>query len=1723
MGSDITYFSKAMTSIFSMLVARLKSWFWMVTVLVFLVNENGFGNNLIHNAYSSDTNESPKIEGVTNFENNTSTGLHSVPLPSNIQQGELLVMVLRPGAGRTITIPTDWSELSSLNSGGRSYIIYKIASNNEGKTQNIQLNNNGRLVAITYRISNWEGVPSVSALSSGNSTSINPPAISINKGTEDALFLAIATHNRADRTVSSVPNGFSDLISARAGSSGSQSTRVSINSVSLFSALSDIDPSEFNFNGEVESPHSFTVAIKGKRKVLSVTSNSASKIYGEEDPDLTYSVSGFQDGDNADILTGSLSRVEGENVGSYAISQGTLAATGYSIEFFSSDFIITPKTLTITPDSDQFKLLGQEDPEILTYKATGFEFSDTNLLLSGSLSRNEGEAVGFYPIDLGTLKISSDNYLIEFIGGVQFEIRSNPSQYVVTPSLTNPKAGSTITISAQLADENGSAIPQAGRTVTWSELGNITGSFSSQTSVTDTNGIATIDFVTSSSVGVSTNITASGSGGLFGTSPEILTVDLVPTQLIFIQSPSGAMTAGQPFPNQPIVEIRDMDGNRVQTATTLVSLSISEGTGELRGTVTLNAVEGVVSFSGLNIDLIGDDKSLLAEADGLSQARSETFSITAGEASRLVIYAGDQQAAQVGEAVEIAPSVIIQDNFENPVSGISVTFAVSSGEGSITPTTDIVSDQEGIATLDSWILGSSPGENTLTVSSPNLGSKTFTAIGSIDEKIVFTSNSTFTVPTGVRSIVVESWGGGGAGGGLSGRNNRTRFGAGGGGGAYAKKNLPVTPGEILNLVIGTGGFSGIDEDGENGGASYIVEYQNLIFAEGGYGGKRFSGSSSTFGGLGGRSSESKGDFIKVGMQGTNGGENTTTQTGKGGDSGYLGIGGSKKSTAGNGNAGGVPGGGGSGGLSTNNTNRSGGSGGRGQISITYPVPINQFQAVISGHWNDTSIWEQRMSNGEWEKMNTKPDSGSQVIISGKNLQVQVNENQTFTGVIQVTSGAEMVLAESADFTLTSGSILNIGNEGILTIAQTGAIKGTGDFILNIGGTLNIANPEGIKANANAGAIQNTGTRNFNTNATIVYNGNSDQVLGDGLPQIVGTLIKDGPNKLIIDRDLQVNMNLIINSGTLELQENLFIDMSLTLNGSANMIVNQGKTLQAELLSNIITNDISKIILQPNAKYFNLGISSPRLEVRQNLTGSRGWRMMGAPIIETTYQDFLRKIESQGFIGSNRPNLQPNVLWWDETDGGTTAQGWRSPSNISQQVMPGRGHYVFVFGGSKLAGGSSESYSDTLPLTIEATGQELNLNSGGLTFDITYTQRNDQVIATSNNFTEVSTADAGFNLISNPTASFIDFQKASGWEKTNIDQTIYIWNQNKNNGNGSFELFQGNGPNNLIAPFQAFWVKANGPDPTLVMNNEAKSFQTSSFFGRILEEKPTNAPLNIKLSVFGSKMEAETILRFSSDGKDEKDEWDAYQLESLSNSWLLLYTYGSPKEKIPYAINHLALPIETEEKTIPLHLAAAWEGNPIEEGYLLKWEFPEEWPSHQKVILMDHISEKAIDMADVSEYRFKYEAPTSSNANLRKENYGMKTPQALVFSGPVETEYPNGRVNPNSSKRPFSIVIGYQGSGTKPEYRPEFPKLYIPYPNPFIDQAQIKFYLPMTTKAEIKILDSNGIAVGMFGTKEYLSGIHELVWAPSASTLSAGLYFVQLITEDQVITQKLLKK
>ena len=67
-----------------------------------------------------------------------------------------------------------------------------------------------------------------------------------------------------------------------------------------------------------------------------------------------------------------------------------------------------------------------------------------------------------------------------------------------------------------------------------------------------------------------------------------------------------------------------------------------------------------------------------------------------------------------------SPSVMVVDQTRNPVSNVTVTFAVTSGEGSVS-NASVTTNQGGVAGTD-WVLGPNGGTNTVLVSVPSMDS-----------------------------------------------------------------------------------------------------------------------------------------------------------------------------------------------------------------------------------------------------------------------------------------------------------------------------------------------------------------------------------------------------------------------------------------------------------------------------------------------------------------------------------------------------------------------------------------------------------------------------------------------------------------------------------------------------------------------------------------------------------------------------------------------------------------------------------------------------------------------------------------------------------------------------------------------------------------------------------------------------------------------------------------
>ena len=152
------------------------------------------------------------------------------------------------------------------------------------------------------------------------------------------------------------------------------------------------------------------------QRAITVTADAKSRAYGDANPALTYQVGG-SGLVNGDTLSGALatSATTASNVGTYGITQGTLAASGnYALNYAGANLTVTQRALTVTADAKS-RAYGDANPA-LTYQVSGSGLVNGDTL-SGALATSATAAsnVGTYGIKQGTLA-ASGNYALNYTG-----------------------------------------------------------------------------------------------------------------------------------------------------------------------------------------------------------------------------------------------------------------------------------------------------------------------------------------------------------------------------------------------------------------------------------------------------------------------------------------------------------------------------------------------------------------------------------------------------------------------------------------------------------------------------------------------------------------------------------------------------------------------------------------------------------------------------------------------------------------------------------------------------------------------------------------------------------------------------------------------------------------------------------------------------------------------------------------------------------------------------------------------------------------------------------------------------------------------------------------------------------------------------------------------------------------------------------------------------------
>jgi adhesin/invasin len=277
--------------------------------------------------------------------------------------------------------------------------------------------------------------------------------------------------------------------------------------------------------------------------------------------------------------------------------------------------------------------------------------------------------------------------------------------------------------------------PCGGIPVTFAVAGGA-GSVTGATATTDASGVATVGSWTLGPATGANTLTATVSG----VSPATFTA----TGLV--GSPAKYVVTASTY--APVVgtavtvsaQLADQFGNPVKTSGITVNWTKS-GTGGSLPASSVTNTSGIATATFTTGTVAGTDYRITATDSSSRTGTSGTITPVSGTPVTWTRYDGNNQTAPAGTAVPIAPSVLITDTYGNPCAGVTVTFSVTSGGGSITSGTAVTS-ASGIARVGSWTLGTTPGSNRLRATW-NSKTLTFSATGVVGPaaKYLVTSSS----------------------------------------------------------------------------------------------------------------------------------------------------------------------------------------------------------------------------------------------------------------------------------------------------------------------------------------------------------------------------------------------------------------------------------------------------------------------------------------------------------------------------------------------------------------------------------------------------------------------------------------------------------------------------------------------------------------------------------------------------------------------------------------------------------------------------------------------------------------------------------------------------------------------------------------------------------------------------------------------------------------------
>lgn len=575
-------------------------------------------------------------------------------------------------------------------------------------------------------------------------------------------------------------------------------------------------------------------------------------------------------------------------------------------------------------------------------------------------------------------------------------------------------------------------------------------------------------------------------------------------------------------------------------------------------------------------------------------------------------------------------------------------------------------------------------------------------------------------------------------------------------------------------------------------------------------------------------------------------------------------------------------------------------------------------------------------------------------------------------------------------------------------------------------------------NLKTGTTHTLGANTLNVSYNLTNNGTLSA--SSGTINLTGTQILQTSNQTVTGNAISVSnlgFGALGNGGTKTLATAVSYTGNLTQSGTAVLASGGYLTLKSNSSGTASIGQLS-----------SGSAISGNITVERYLPSSfRRYRFLASPVVGGTTLQWrdngatnagrgIHITNTSGTVDASTTN-QPSAFKYNEslsTGGSDINSKWEAIDG-NTTLNNGRGYRVYVRGDRTK---SLTSNSDTSPneTTIWVSG---TYPVSPVNIPITYNP----------------TLGNGWNLVGNPFPSPIDWNASSGWTKTNIQNTIWIWNPISN----SYGSFDGttsvNSVTRYISSGQAFFIQAIGSSPALSITESVKVTNTPA---NLFKAPETNT---LRIKIKNDTIESdETVIRFM---ENKNDDFLANEdTKKIINPNSNIASYFSPDK---YSmVNYLNIN-SLNNKIVPLSVWATYPGN-----YPLIFSQMENFDAGIFIYLKDNYKNTLTDLRKTNQY-----------------NFSIDTNKASTINGRLEIVFTNKSIGVNEEKALNNIQINL-------------------FPNPVNESINITVLNGTFSKAEVTIYSITGLEI----EKLIMNGNRKTI---SVQNLSSGTYFLNVHDEN----------